>query len=83
MGNHPVLNYTLNNKSYQGLWDSGSISLINKEWLHHKFPETEMHSIDRVIGTQKGQFRLKAASNTDTLVYYHCLISEYRAIKLG
>ena len=66
VGNRPVLNYTLNNKLCQGLWDTGSmISLINNKWLSEEFPDTEIHSIDSFIGTQEGQFSLKAANNTD------------------
>ena len=66
MGNRPVLNYTLKNKSYQDLWDTRSmISLINNVWLNQEFPETEIHSIDSFIGSQEGHFSLKAANNTD------------------
>ena len=66
VANRPVLNYTLNKKSYQGLWDTGSmISLINKEWLNQEFPETKIQSFDSFIGTQEGRFSLKALNNSD------------------
>ena len=53
VGNRPVLDYALNKKSNQGLWDTGSmISLMKRKWFNQEFPETEIHSIDSVIGTQ-------------------------------
>lgn len=43
--NCPVLNCTLNNKSYLGLLDTeGMKSLIKKECLYQEFPKTEIHS---------------------------------------
>ena len=51
--NRPVLDYALNNKSNQGLWDTGSmISLMKRKWFNQEFPKTEIHSINSVIGTQ-------------------------------
>ena len=53
VGNRPVLDYALNKKPNQGLWDTGSmISLMKRKWFNQEFPETEIHSIDSVIGTQ-------------------------------
>lgn len=41
------------------------ISLINQEWLNQKFPDPKIYSINNFFGAQEGQFRFKAANNTN------------------
>lgn len=63
------------------------ISLINKEWLNQKFPETETHSSGSFIGTQEGRFSLKAANKTNISLIgvslFDLFCSEYETIKLA
>ena len=37
IGQKPMINFTLNDKNFEGLWDTGSmISLVNLDWLKTK-----------------------------------------------
>ena len=61
MGNRPALNYALNIKSNQGLWDIGSmIHLTKNKCFKMEFPETEIHPIDSFIGTQEENLTTKS-----------------------
>ena len=41
------------------------ISLINQEWLNQKFPDPKICSINNFFRAQEGQFKFKAANNTN------------------
>ena len=50
VGNRPLVNYSLNDKMFEGLWDTGSmISLISKTWLDFKFPKQTVYPIDSLL----------------------------------
>ena len=66
VGNRPLVNYSLNDKMFEGLWDTGSmISLISKTWLDFEFPKQTVYPIESFIGAGEGEFSLKAANNSE------------------
>ena len=69
VANRPLVNYSLNDKMFGGLWDTGSmISLISKTWLDFEFPKQSVYPIESFIGAGEGQFSLKAANNSEIYI---------------
>ena len=44
-----MINFSLNNKNFEGLWDTGSmISLVNLYWLKTEFSDIQIDSIENL-----------------------------------
>ena len=62
IGEKPVIERYVNNKTYKGLWDTGSmVSVINKHWLKSNFPDEKFFLSEEFLGNPLG---LKTANNT-------------------
>ena len=49
IGHKPMINFTLNDKNFEGLWDTGSmISLVNLDWLKTEFNDIQIDSIENL-----------------------------------
>ena len=48
IGHKPMINFTLNDKNFKGLWDTGSmIGLVNVDWLKTGFNDIQIDSIEK------------------------------------
>jgi len=64
VGERPLIKFNLNNESFEGLWDTGSmISLLSADFVNHNFPNVKMKSIEEFLQS-KESIDLKAANNT-------------------
>ena len=69
IGHKPMINFTLNDKNFEGLWDTGSmISLVNLDWLKTKFNDIQIDSIEKFVEDKSPNLTLKTASNTEMKV---------------
>ena len=51
IGEKPIIEGYINNKTYKGLWDTGSmVSVINKHWLKSNFPYEKLFSSEEYLG---------------------------------
>ena len=67
VGERPLINIFLNGKEISGLWDTGAmISLINEEFLHENFPDSEIHPISDFTGSET--LTLKTANQSNLCV---------------
>ena len=42
----PIIEEYINNKTYKGLWDTGSmVTVINKHWLKSNFPNEKIFRV--------------------------------------
>ena len=65
IGHKPMINFTLNDKNFEGLWDTGSmISLVNLDWLKTEFNDIQIDSIEKSVG-DKSNLTLRTANNTE------------------
>ena len=63
VGERPLVNIFLNGVNVQGLWDTGAmISLMNEDYVHENFPNSEIHSISEFTGSET--FVLTAANQS-------------------
>ena len=54
IGEKPIIEGYINNKTYEGLWDMGSmVSVINKHWLESNFPNEKIFSNEEFLGIRK------------------------------
>ena len=62
----PKINFTLNDKNFEGLWDNGSmISLVNLDWLKTEFNDIQIDSIKKFVGDKSPNLTLRTANNTE------------------
>ena len=58
-----MINFSLNNKNFEGLWDTGSmISLVNLYWLKTEFNDIQIDSIEKF---NSPNLTLRTANNTE------------------
>ena len=51
IGHKPMINFTLNDKNFEELWDTGSmISLVNLDWLKSEFNDIQIDWIEKFVG---------------------------------
>ena len=66
IGHKPMINFTLNNKNFEGLWNTGSmLSLVNLDWLKTKFNNIQIDSIEKFVGEKSPNVTLRTANNTE------------------
>ena len=66
IGHKPMINFTLNDKNFEGLWDTGSmISLVNLDWLKTEFNDIQIDSIEKFVGEKSPNLTLRTANNTE------------------
>ena len=66
IGHIPMTNFTLNDKNFEGLWDTGSmISLVNLDWLKTEFNDIQIDSIEKFVGEKSPNLTLRTANNTE------------------
>ena len=62
----PMINFTLKNKNFEGLWDTGSmISLVNLDWLKTQFNNIQIDSIEKFVGDKSPNLTLRTSNNTE------------------
>ena len=67
MGERPLVNISLNGKTIEGLWDTGSmISLMKRDFLEEQFPGVEMESVEDFMKNES--LTLTAANNSEIKV---------------
>ena len=63
IGERPVINFSVNNTQYQGLWDTGSmVSLVNSCWVRAHLPDLEVMPVSEFSDTN---ITLRAANQTN------------------
>ena len=66
IGHKPVINFMLNDKNFEGLWDIGSmIRLLNVDWLKTEFNDIQIGLIDKFVGDKSPNLTLRPADNTE------------------
>ena len=66
IGHKLMINFTLDNKNFEGLWDTGSmISLVNLDWLRTEFNNIQIDSIEKFVGDKLPNLTLKTVNNTE------------------
>ena len=62
----PKINFTLNNKNFEGQWDTGSmISLVNLDWQRTEFSNIRNDSIEKFVGDKLPNLNLRTVNNTE------------------
>ena len=62
----PMINFTLKNKNFERLWDTGSmISLVNLDWQRTEFNNIRVDSIEKSVGDKLPNLTLKTVNNTE------------------
>ena len=62
----PKINFTLNNKNFEGQWDTGSmISLVNLDWQRTEFSNIRIDSIEKFVGDKLPNLNLRTVNNTE------------------
>ena len=62
----PMINFTLKNKNFERLWDTGSmISLVNLDWQRTEFNNIRIDSIEKFVGDKLPNLTLKTVNNTE------------------
>ena len=66
IGHKPMINFTLNDKNFEGLWGTGSIiSLVNVDWLKTEFHDIQIDSIEKFVGDKSPNLTLRTTNNTE------------------
>lgn len=66
VGEKPMLNFSIQGKNFQGLYDTGSmVSLISFDWLKTEFPEAQIYPVDEFCSENNVAVSLRAANNTE------------------
>ena len=66
IGHKLMINFTLDDKNFEGLWDTGSmISLVNLDWLRTEFNNIRIDSIEKFVGDKLPNLTLKTVNNTE------------------
>ena len=61
-----MINFTLDDKNFEGLWDTGSmISLVNLDWLKTQFNNIQIDSIEKFVGDKSPNLTLRTSNNTE------------------
>ena len=61
-----MINFTLDDKNFEGLWDTGSmISLVNLDWLKTQFNNIQIDSIEKFVGDKSLNLTLRTSNNTE------------------
>ena len=61
-----MINFTLGDKNFEGLWDTGSmISLVNLDWLKTQFNNIQIDSIEKFVGDKSPNLTLRTSNNTE------------------
>ena len=62
----PMINFILNDKNFEGLWDTGStISLVNLDWLKTEFNDIQIDSIEKFVRNKSTNLTLRTTNNTE------------------
>ena len=62
VGDKPMLNCQLGGKSFEMLWDTGSmISLVDRSWVRRNFPDEKIHSVTEFM---EDELNVRAANAT-------------------
>ena len=57
-----MIKFTVNNKGFEGLWDTGSmISLDSYEWVKNEFLNIKIETLDSFLGTKASDLKIRAA----------------------
>ena len=66
IGHKLMINFTLDDKNFEGLWDTGSmISLVNLDWQRTEFNNIRIDSIEKFVGDKLPNLTLKTVNNTE------------------
>ena len=53
IGHKNMINFTLNDKNFEGLRDTGSmVNLVNVDWLKTEFHDIQIDSIEEFVGNK-------------------------------
>ena len=62
VGDKPMLNCQLGGRSFEMLWDTGSmISLVDRRWVNENFPDEKIHSVTEFM---EDELNVRAANAT-------------------
>ena len=66
IGQKLMINFTLDDKNFEGLWDTSSmISLVNLDWLKTQFNNIQIDSIEKFVGDKSPNLTLRTSNNTE------------------
>ena len=69
IGNKPIINFVLNDKNFEGLWDTDSMStLVNLDWLKTEFKDIQTDLFKNFMGHKSPNLALRIANNTDMTI---------------
>ena len=60
-----MINFTLNDKNFEGLWNTSSISLVNLDRPKTEFNDIQIDSIEKFVGDKSLNLTLRTANNTE------------------
>ena len=60
-----MINFTLNDKNFEGLWNTSSISLVNLDRPKTEFNDIQIDSIEKFVGDKSRKLTLRTANNTE------------------
>ena len=60
-----MTNFTLNDKNFEGLWNTSSISLVNLDRPKTEFNDIQIDSIEKFVGDKSLNLTLRTANNTE------------------
>ena len=65
IGHKPIINFNLNGKNFEGLWDTGSmISLLDIDFLKKEFGDIKIESVENFIGEKAPKLTLRTANHS-------------------
>ena len=69
IGNKPFINFVLNDKKFEGLWDTDSmITLVNLDWLKTEFKDIQIDLIENFMGDKSPNLTLRIANNAEMTI---------------
>ena len=69
IGNKPFINFVLNDKKFEGLWDTDSmITLVNLDWLKTEFKDIQIDLIENFMGDKSPDLTLRIANNAEMTI---------------
>ena len=60
-----MTNFTLNDKNFEGLWNTSSISLVNLDRPKTEFNDIQIDSIEKFVGDKSLNLTLRTPNNTE------------------
>ena len=60
-----MVNFTLNDKNFEGLWNTSSISLVNLDRPKTEFNDIQIDSIEKFVGDKSLNLTLRTPNNTE------------------